>query len=97
MLAFLDRSNIGNAKIAGMQEELSLDSDMYQWLLNIFYIAYVVAELGVILWKLFPPHIVGAVVVLGWGLMATVQAATHSWSGMMALRFLLGVFEAAYG
>lgn len=97
MLAFLDRSNIGNAKIAGMQKELGIDSDMYQWLLNIFYIAYVVAEFGVILWKLFPPHIVGTVVVLGWGLMATVQAGTHSWSGMMALRFLLGVFEAAYG
>jgi hypothetical protein len=97
MLAFLDRSNIGNARIAGMQKELSIDSDMYQWLLNIFYIAYVVAEFGVILWKLFPPHMVGAVVVLGWGIMATVQAGTHSWSGMMALRFLLGVFEAAYG
>ncbi|KAK2597667.1 hypothetical protein N8I77_012438 [Diaporthe amygdali] len=97
MLAFLDRSNIGNARIAGMQKELSLDSGDYQWLLNIFYIAYVVAEFGVILWKLFPPHIVGAVVVLGWGLVATIQAGTHSWSGMMALRFLLGVFEAAYG
>lgn len=97
MLAFLDRSNIGNAKIAGMQKELSIDSDGYQWLLNIFYISYVVAEFAVILWKLFPPHFVGAVVVLGWGLVATVQAGTHSWSGMMALRFLLGAFEAAYG
>lgn len=97
MLAFLDRSNIGNAKIAGMQEELGLDSDMYQWLVNIFYIAYIVAQFAVILWKVFPPHMVGATVVLGWGLMATIQSGTHSWSGMMALRFLLGAFEAAYG
>lgn len=96
MLAFLDRSNIGNAKIAGMQKEFHIDSDGYQWLLNIFYIAYVVGDPAVILWKLFPPHLVGAVVVLGWGLMATVQAGTHSWSGLMALRFLLGAFEAAY-
>lgn len=96
MLAFLDRSNVGNAKIAGMQKELKIDSDEYQWLLNIFYIAYVVGDVAVILWKLFPPHLVGTVVVLGWGLMATVQAGTHSWSGMMAVRFLLGAFEAAY-
>lgn len=96
MLAFLDRSNIGNAKIAGMQKDLGLDSNDYQWLLNIFYIAYVVCEFGVLLWKLFPPRIVGTVVVLGWGLIATVQAGTHSWSGMMALRFLLGAFEASY-
>ncbi|KAI7780289.1 hypothetical protein LA080_016136 [Diaporthe eres] len=96
MLAFLDRSNIGNAKIAGMQKEFHIDSDGYQWLLNIFYIAYVVGDPAVILWKLFSPHSVGAVVVLGWGLVATVQAGTHSWSGLMALRFLLGAFEAAY-
>jgi len=29
--------------------------------------------------------------------MATVQAAAQSWSGMMAIRFLLGAFEAVYG
>lgn len=97
MLAFLDRSNIGNAKIAGMQDDLGLDSAGYQWLLNIFYMAYVVCEFGVLLWKMFPPRLVGTVVVLGWGVLATAQAGTHSWDGMMALRFLLGAFEAAYG
>ncbi|KAI1076807.1 MFS general substrate transporter [Whalleya microplaca] len=97
MLAFLDRGNIGNAKIAGMDKELQLTGNRYQWLLNIFYITYVVFEFGVLLWKIFPPHIVGAVVVFGWGLIATVQAGTHSWGGMMALRFLLGAFEACYG
>lgn len=66
MLAFLDRGNIGNARIAGMQVELKLNSDRYAWLLNIFYIAYVIAEFAVLLWKVFPPHIVGAVVVFGW-------------------------------
>lgn len=61
-----------------MQKELGLDSDMYQWLVNIFYIAYIVAQFAVILWKLFPPHIVGATVVLGWGLMApSSQALIH--------------------
>ncbi|KAI0009542.1 MFS general substrate transporter [Xylariaceae sp. FL0662B] len=97
MLAFLDRGNIGNARIAGMAQELKLDSNRYQWLLNIFYITYVIAEFGVLLWKIFPPHIVGALVVFAWGLIATVQAGAHSWGGMMALRFFLGVFEAWYG
>lgn len=97
MLAFLDRSNIGNAKIAGMTKELNIDSAGYQWLLNMFYIAYVVAEPAILLWKMFPPHIVGTIVVFGWGLIAAVQAGTNSWHGLMALRFLLGAFEAAYG
>lgn len=66
MLAFLDRGNIGNARLAGLQEDFQLSGNRYQWLINIFYIAYVLAEFGILLWKVFPPHIVGAVVVFGW-------------------------------
>ncbi|KAI0882498.1 MFS general substrate transporter [Annulohypoxylon maeteangense] len=96
MLAFLDRGNIGNARIAGMAKDLKLDGNRYQWLLNIFYITYVLFEFGVLLWKVFPPHIVGACVVFLWGFIATVQAGVHSWNGEMALRFFLGAFEAWY-
>ncbi|KAF3070851.1 High-affinity nicotinic acid transporter [Daldinia childiae] len=97
MLAYLDRGNIGNARIAGMAQDLHLDGNRYQWLLNIFYIAYIVFEFGVLMWKIFPPHLVGAIVVFGWGLIATVQAGVYNWSGEMALRFFLGAFEACYG
>lgn len=31
------------------------------------------------------------------GLVAACQAATQNWQGMMALRFLMGVFEAGFG
>ncbi|KAI1107336.1 MFS general substrate transporter [Jackrogersella minutella] len=96
MLAFLDRGNIGNARIAGMAKDLTLTGNRYQWLLNIFYITYIVFEFGVLLWKIFPPHIMGAFVVFGWGLIATVQSGVHSWGGEMALRFFLGAFEAWY-
>ncbi|KAI1328203.1 MFS general substrate transporter [Xylariaceae sp. FL0255] len=97
LFAFLDRGNIGNAKIAGLDTDLDLVGNRYQWLINAFYIAYVIAEFGVLLWKIFPPHIVGAVVVFGWGLIATVQAGVGSFGGLVALRFILGVFEACYG
>jgi hypothetical protein len=33
-----------NAKIAGMQTDLNLSSDSYQWLLTIFYISYILFE-----------------------------------------------------
>ena len=97
MLAFLDRSNIGNAEIAGMGKELKLDGDRYEWLLTIFYITYIIFEFSLLFWKILPPHMVAATVVFLWGLMATLQSAAQSWSGMMALRFFLGAFEAAYG
>jgi len=31
LLSFLDRSNIGNAKIAGMSKDLDLSGDRYDW------------------------------------------------------------------
>ena len=97
MLAFLDRGNIGNAETAGMQKTLHLKGNMYNWLLTIFFITYIIFEFFLLLWKIFPPHIVGAIVVFAWGLLATCQAAVTSWSGMMAVRFFLGLTEAGYG
>ena len=66
MLAFLDRGNIGNAEIAGMQQDLKLSSSQYAWFATIFYITYIIFEFSLLFWKIFPPHIVGALVVLGW-------------------------------
>jgi sugar phosphate permease len=97
LLAFLDRSNIGNAKIAGMTQDLHLTSDDYDWLLTIFYISYILAAPLAIMWKVVPPHRWAAFCVFGWGLVSTVQASTHSWAGMMALRFFMGMMEVAYG
>ncbi|KAF2156471.1 pantothenate transporter liz1 [Myriangium duriaei CBS 260.36] len=102
MLSFLDRSNVGNARTAGMATDLHFDANgkgphTYDWLLNIFYISYILFEFLILGWKVVPPHIWGACVVLAWGVISTLQAATTNWSGMMALRFLLGVSEAAYG
>jgi hypothetical protein len=38
MLSVLDRSNVGNARIAGMSTDLNLIGNRYDWLLTIFYI-----------------------------------------------------------
>lgn len=97
LLAYLDRSNIGNARIAGLDTDLKLTSSDYQWLLTIFYISYIVFEWFALMWKVVPPHMWAAFCVMGWGVTATLQAATYSWSGMMAARFFLGFFEAGYG
>jgi len=54
-----------NAKIAGMQTDLHLSSDAYQWLLTIFYISYILFEWFALMWKLLPPHIWAAIYVTG--------------------------------
>jgi sugar phosphate permease len=97
LLAFLDRSNIGNARIAGMEEDLHLTSSEYTWLLTVFYITYICFAPLAIMWKVVPPHRWAAFCVLGWGIVSTAQAATQNWAGMMVLRGLMGAFEIAYG
>jgi hypothetical protein len=97
LLAFLDRSNIGNARIAGMEMDLKLSSSDYEWLLTIFYITYICFTPLAIMWKVVPPHMWAAFCVLGWGIVSSAQAATQNWAGMMALRALMGAFEIAYG
>ncbi|KAF2639948.1 MFS general substrate transporter [Massarina eburnea CBS 473.64] len=97
LFAFLDRSNIGNARIAGMQEDLNLSSEEYDWLLTIFYISYIVFEFQAMMWKVVPPHRWAAWCVFGWGLVSSVQAGINTWPAAMALRFFMGVMEAGYG
>jgi hypothetical protein len=36
--------DIGNAKIAGLMEDLKLSDDQYEWLLTGFYITYIAFE-----------------------------------------------------
>lgn len=39
MLAVLDRSNLGNARLAGMENDINLTGFRYNWLGTIFYIS----------------------------------------------------------
>lgn len=97
LLAFLDRGNIGNAHTAGMAEDLGLSDEQYQWCLTIFYISYIVFEFCVLFWKMFPPRYYAPTMVICWGIVSTCCAGVVNWSGLMALRFFLGLFEAAFG
>ncbi|KAI5861332.1 major facilitator superfamily transporter [Durotheca rogersii] len=97
LVAFLDRSNIGNAETAGMSNDLGFDDPHYQWLLTIFYIPYILFEWTALMWKAVPPHIWAFSCVIVWGLAATLQAAAFNWEGLMVCRFFLAMAEAGFG
>lgn len=86
-----------NARIAGMTEDLALKGNRYSWLLTIFYIGYIFFAFLAIMWKIMPPHLWAAIIVLSWGLVATLQSATTTWAGEMACRFFLGAAEQGFG
>ncbi|KAL2276998.1 hypothetical protein FJTKL_00302 [Diaporthe vaccinii] len=112
MLSFLDRSNIGNAYIAGMDDDLTRGTaagpakdggaaggrayNYYEWALASFYIAYIAFEWMSLLWSRVPAHAYVAGIVLSWGAVASLQAVATSYPVLIALRFLLGVGEAGF-
>ncbi|KAI9872930.1 MAG: hypothetical protein M1830_001047 [Pleopsidium flavum] len=97
MLSFLDRSNIGNARIAGLTRDLRLSSSQYEWLLTAFYITYILFEWMTLLYRLVPPHIYISLCVASWGLIASLQCVSSSFVFLVILRALLGISEAAFG
>jgi len=80
-----------------MSKALNLVGNKYENLLTVFYVSYIVFQFQVLGWKRFKPHYFGAYAAFGWGVIATAQAAAQSYGGEVALRFLLGLFEAAFG
>ncbi|KAK9472285.1 major facilitator superfamily domain-containing protein [Dipodascopsis tothii] len=97
ILAFLDRSNIGNARIAGLEESFNLSSNQYDWLLTAFYISYFGFEWIGFLWNIVPAHIYVAVCIFGWGFFASLQSAVTNYISLFILRFILGIGEASFG
>lgn len=64
------------------------NSPKYTWLLTIFYIAYIVSEPTILMYKIVKPHYWMAFVTLTWGITSTCLSATSSWAGAMVLRFM---------
>ncbi|KAK5998298.1 putative transporter C11D3.18C-like protein [Cladobotryum mycophilum] len=99
MLSFLDRSNIGNARIAGMDEDLQSNpprDNWYQWSLTAFYLSYIAFEWMSLLWRIIPAHIYVSMIVLTWGITASFQAVAVSYPMLIALRVVLGIGEAGF-
>lgn len=49
------------------------------------------------MYRVVPPHIYISLCVLGWGLVASFQCLATSFGGLLVLRALLGITEAAFG
>ncbi|KAM7200208.1 Major facilitator superfamily domain containing protein [Naviculisporaceae sp. PSN 640] len=95
LLAFLDRTNIGNAKIAGLSVDLDLSPAAYNATLTIFFVSYAVFEpvTNVLLKKLRPSVFIPIIMVL-WGVSMLSMGFVTNWSGLMAARWFLGLTEA---
>ncbi|KAL4997483.1 major facilitator superfamily domain-containing protein [Aspergillus recurvatus] len=94
MLQYMDKVSLSNAMILGVEEDLSLRGTQFSWLSSIFYFGYLAASYPVsIILVRFPLGKTLAIAITAWGAILALHSAAVSFSRMMVLRALLGVFE----
>jgi MFS family permease len=97
VLNYLDRSNIGNAKVAGMQTDLNLSSSDYSLAVSIFFIGYLLLEVpsNMILSNTRPSLYLPGIMFV-WGSLCTAYTGANTKGGLIGLRFVLGLVEAGF-
>lgn len=94
LMAFLDRTNIANASVFGLQKDLKLTGTQYNTALTMFFIPYVVFEIpSNIILKRLKPHVWLSGCMFLFGLVTVCQGLVQNWSGLLATRFFLGLAE----
>ncbi|KAB8211151.1 major facilitator superfamily domain-containing protein [Aspergillus parasiticus] len=94
LLAWLDRANVGNARVAGLEKDLNLTDLQYKTAITVTYVPYVVSELpSNLLLKIVGPRLLLPTLCTLWGMVTTLQSQVHNYSGFLACRFFLGLLE----
>ncbi|GBB87972.1 hypothetical protein RclHR1_14490003 [Rhizophagus clarus] len=94
-LAFLDRVNIGNAKLTTMEKDLGLVGTEFNWALSIFFIGYISFEVpsNIALIKT-SAYLWIAFIMFTWGVMVILIAFVKNFGGLLVVRFFVGACEA---
>ncbi|GME58377.1 mfs general substrate transporter [Neofusicoccum parvum] len=95
-LQFMDKTALNYANLFGYQKALGLHGQQFNYLSAIVYAGYFFGQYpcGWLIGRL-PAQKVMAVSVLCWGFTVIILTQCRSYSSAMAVRFIMGVFEAA--
>ena len=94
LFAYIDRSNIGNARIVGLADQLKLTQDKFNITLAVFYIPYICIDVP----SNWFVKAIGAgyylpALVIAWGIISMCIGFVTSYNGLIAARFFLGLAE----
>ncbi|GKT65599.1 hypothetical protein ColTof4_03637 [Colletotrichum tofieldiae] len=97
LLSYMDRTNIGNAKIAGMADDIGLSSSQYSIVLIVFFIGYVLFEppSNMILVRTRPSLYLPSIMAV-WGVLTCVMAVVKSYHHLIILRVFVGIMESGF-
>lgn len=91
---FLDRSNIGNLRVAGMPEDIGANTQEFSTAISIFYATYVVSETPwAILLKKLTPRVMMTGLAIVWSLVTIFSGLVQNIAGLYVVRLILGACE----
>lgn len=105
LLSFLDRANVANGRLEGLERDLGLSADGSDYLngLTLFFVGYISLE---VVWNLIlkrvGPRIWLPLIGVVWGVVSTLQGCVvnngqaSGRAGFLAVRFFLGLTEGEY-
>ncbi|KAF4950525.1 hypothetical protein FSARC_13166 [Fusarium sarcochroum] len=97
LCAFIDRINIGNARIQGLEADLNMTGQDYNIALFTFFILYILLEVPCnILLKNMRPSLFISAIMTGWGIVTICQGLTQSFAGLIVCRVIIGGLEAGF-
>jgi D-galactonate transporter len=96
LLAYVDRVNVGFAKLQ-MQQDLGMSDSVYGLAASIFFLGYFLFEVpaNVILQKVGARLWLGPIMIL-WGIISSLTMFVQSAASFYALRFALGIVESGF-
>ena len=95
LTCFLDRTNIGNAKVAGMPEDIGATPQQFSTAVSIFYATYVAFEPPwTIFMKRMTPRLLLTSLCVVWSLATIFSGFITNVAGLYAVRLILGACEA---
>ncbi|KAI1659477.1 MFS general substrate transporter [Daldinia decipiens] len=96
-VSLMDRTNLSAAAVAGMNEELKLVGERYSIVTLVFFVTYILFQPpSTILIRKVGPRIFLSTITLAWGAVMIGFGFSPSFEVLMALRLILGAFEAGY-
>ncbi|KAI2605593.1 MFS general substrate transporter [Hypoxylon sp. NC1633] len=94
LCSFLDRTNVGNARLYNLEADINITDHQYDQGLAVFYASYILSEIpsNLILKKLTPQIWLPCLTFL-WGVSAMCLGFVQNFSGFVGVRVLLGLTE----
>jgi MFS family permease len=95
--SYLDRINVSNARLAGMQNDLHMSDVQWSAGISLFYVGYIISQVPatVIIAKGKPRWLLPGI-MLGWSAVTICMAAVSTGWGFMLCRFLVGLTEGPF-